>query len=118
MNSNQKGDKALGRAIRYFTSLGQTVLIPLTDSQSYDLVVDIQGSLKRVQVKSANKNIVRLRVLSSRAGGKYTIKSFKRDDYDLLYAVTPRGDYLIDTQYITQGSEITLNDKWAPFLVF
>lgn len=117
MNSNQKGDRALGRAISYFTSLGYTVLIPLTDSQPYDLVVDINGTLKKVQVKSANKQVVRLRVLSSRAGGKYVVKTFNPGDYDLLYAVTPEGDYLIDTKNMTQRSEITLNAKWANFAV-
>ena len=42
----------LGKAIDFFTSHNITVAIPLNDTQGYDLVVDIKGELKRVQVKN------------------------------------------------------------------
>ena len=51
MNTKKQGDIGLGQAIGYFTSLGFTVSVPLTDSQEYDLIVDNGFSLNRVQVK-------------------------------------------------------------------
>jgi hypothetical protein len=51
MSTKKLGDVGLGEAIRYFTGLKQTVLIPLTDSQDYDLVVDRGEKLVKVQVK-------------------------------------------------------------------
>ena len=41
------GNAALGTAIGYFTNEGHTVSIPLTDTQDYDLLVDIKGVIKK-----------------------------------------------------------------------
>ena len=41
------GNAALGTAIGYFTNAGYTVSIPLTDTQDYDLIVDMNGVLKK-----------------------------------------------------------------------
>lgn len=46
-NSKKQGDAGLGEAIAYFTRLGYTVQLPLTDSQDYALVVDIDGNIIR-----------------------------------------------------------------------
>lgn len=43
----------LGAAIAYFTKNEQTISIPLTDSQKYDLVVDFGDNLRKVQVKTS-----------------------------------------------------------------
>lgn len=51
-NTKKQGDVGLGLAIGWFTSQGHTVCVPLTDSQDYDLVVDIDGKLQKVQVKT------------------------------------------------------------------
>ena len=52
--NKEKGDTSLGIAIAYYVSKGYTVSIPLNDTQDYDLIVDKNGYLKRVQVKSTN----------------------------------------------------------------
>lgn len=41
------GNTGLSMAIAYFGSNGYTVSIPLNDTQDYDLVVDIDGKLKK-----------------------------------------------------------------------
>jgi Holliday junction resolvase-like predicted endonuclease len=51
-NSKKKGDVGLGAAIAYFTRMGYCVCLPLTDSQEYDLIVDIDKILHKVQVKT------------------------------------------------------------------
>ncbi len=53
-NTNkEKGNTSLGIAIAYYSSNGYTVSIPLNDTQDYDLVVDKDNVLKKVQVKSS-----------------------------------------------------------------
>ena len=52
-NTNkQKGNCGLGMAIAYFSTKGYTVSIPLNDTQDYDLIVEKNWILQRVQVKA------------------------------------------------------------------
>ena len=50
--NKEKGNTSLGIAIAYYASNGYTVSIPLNDTQDYDLIVDKDNTIKRVQVKS------------------------------------------------------------------
>lgn len=50
--NKEKGNTSLGIAIAYYSSNGYTVSIPLNDTQDYDLIVDKDNILKRIQVKS------------------------------------------------------------------
>ena len=55
MNFNTNKEKAnfgLRMAIAYFSTNGYTVSIPLNDTQDYDLIVEKNGILQRVQVKA------------------------------------------------------------------
>lgn len=52
--NKEKGRSSLGIAIAYFSMHGYTVSIPLNDTQDYDLVIEKDGILKTVQVKSTN----------------------------------------------------------------
>jgi hypothetical protein len=54
-NSKKQGDAGLGQAIAYFTMKGHDVALPLTDSADWDMIVEINGSLKRVQVKTSSQ---------------------------------------------------------------
>ena len=52
-NTNkEKGNSSLGIAIGYYSSNGYIVSIPLNDTQDYDLIVDKDSVIKKVQVKS------------------------------------------------------------------
>lgn len=54
--TQRKGDIAVTQAIAYFTEIGYDVSLPITESSSYDLIVDDHIALYRVQVKySTNK---------------------------------------------------------------
>lgn len=50
--NKEKGNSGLGIAIAYYSSKGYTVAIPLNDTQDYDLVVDKDEKLYKVQVKA------------------------------------------------------------------
>ena len=54
-NSKKQGDAGLGQAIAYFTMKGYDVALPLTDSADWDLIAEIDGALKRVQIKTSSQ---------------------------------------------------------------
>ena len=54
-DSKKQGDAGLGQAIAYFTAKGYDVALPLTDSADWDMIVEIDNSLKRVQVKTSSQ---------------------------------------------------------------
>lgn len=121
LNSKKQGDIGMGYAIRYFSSNG-TVSIPLTDSQDYDLIVDINDSLKRVQVKTTgqkNKEFFKV-TLCTKGGNKsrYNIKQFDNKKMDILYCLTSDGkEYIIPTSEIDNKYSIALCDKYLKFLI-
>ena len=52
--NKEKGNTGLGIAIAYYSMNGYTVSIPLNDTQDYDLIVDKNNILKKVQVKATS----------------------------------------------------------------
>ncbi|WP_157669216.1 group I intron-associated PD-(D/E)XK endonuclease [Bacillus cereus] len=123
MTSRLQGNAGVGMAIAYFTSQKYIVSIPLSDTQDYDLVVDMGSGLKKVQVKTAsslqgNKNYtVTLKQSKHNTKGN-TIKNF--DEYDCEYVFISVIDgtmYLIPRSEITARSAIVLYDKYDKFKV-
>lgn len=47
INSKKQGDIGMCYAMAYFSKIGYTVSVPITDSQDYDLIVD-NGALLKV----------------------------------------------------------------------
>jgi hypothetical protein len=97
--TQRKGDIATSRAIATFTAIGHDVSIPLTESAAYDLIVDDNGRLARVQCKftSSRQRQVDLRRIHSNSSG-YVVKRSADDSYDWLYVLDDAGDeYLIKT---------------------
>ena len=93
--TQRKGDTAVAQAIATFTRLGYDVLIPLTESLPYDLVVDTGKELKRVQVRFTSGGEVDLRRIHSNSKG-YVIKKMKEGSYDWLYILNKdKEEYLI-----------------------
>lgn len=92
--TQKKGDLAVAQAIATFTRLGYDVSLPITESASYDIVVD-DGQLNRVQVRYNGSKEVELRRIHSNSKG-YVIKKTKKGAYDWLYILSPDGEeYLI-----------------------
>lgn len=123
-NSKKQGDAGLGVAISYFVLKGYTVFIPLTDSQDSDLVVDMDGVLKRIQVKTTKfkRNgmyILNLRVFGGNRSGKGKVKLFNQTNNDYVFAFTNEGDrYLIPTEDL-KGivNSILLGNKYSKYKV-
>ena len=53
INRGQQGDLGEASAIEWFSRLGATILIPFGHSPDYDLVIELDGRLLRVQVKTS-----------------------------------------------------------------
>lgn len=93
--TQRKGDLAVAQAIATFTRLGYDVALPITESAAYDVVVDDEGVLYRVQVRFSSSKDVELRRIHSSSQG-YVIKKTRKNAYDWLYVLFPdRREYLI-----------------------
>lgn len=93
--TQRKGDIAVSQAIASFTKCGYDVLLPLTESAAYDLIIDTGKELKRVQVRYASTDDVDLRRVHSNSQG-YVVKKSKPNSYDWLYVLKNNGEeYLI-----------------------
>lgn len=125
-SSGQKGNVGLAMAIAYFCRCGYTVALPLTDTQPYDLIVDIDGTLKKVQAKFTSKAYdvnntnysVDLRLRGHvNAKGQYYDKGFNKDAIDFLFIYTAS-----NTQYLIPVEEVnsitmTLGAKYNKYIV-
>lgn len=109
--TQQKGDSAVAQAIATFTRRGADVSIPLTESAAYDLIVDMEGKLHRVQVKYTSAKEVDLRRIHSNSTG-YVVKKVIKGAYDWLYVLSSQGgEYLIE-ECLDGRRAITLTDRY------
>lgn len=96
-----QGNVGVAKAIYEYSKRGYTVLLPFSDSDKYDLVVDIDSKLYKVQVKTSRnkrKNIkskVSYEVnLATRGGNskKNIIRVRREEDYDILFCLIETGE--------------------------
>lgn len=114
-----QGNLGLSKAIHYFISNKYCVSIPLNDTQGYDLVVEKDGVLNRVQVKtsrgrtSAGSFTVQLR---NTGGASNRKTNFDNTRQDLLFVYTADEEmYLIPSQEITSINSINVRPKDNPY---
>lgn len=118
--NKEKGNSSLGIAIAYFSSNGYTVSIPLNDTQDYDLIVDKNNKISKVQVKSTScktKYGVYQVALKSCGGTKgTTYKTLIDTNIDELFILTDNLDmYLIPINFINNKSTLNLCKKYDNF---
>ena len=122
-NSNkEKGNSGLGMAIAYFTTNGYVVSIPLNDTQDYDLVIEKDGILKTVQVKSTNckTKYGNYQVALKSCGGTKgrTYKTLIDTKIDFLFVLNEKLEmYLIPKDKISNKSTLNLCDKYIKYKV-
>ena len=114
------GNASLGTAIGYFTNIGCTVSIPLNDTQDYDLLVDFDGIIKKVQVKGTsfktNYGIYQVSLKSSGGTKGKIYKTVKDTDVDLVFIATDDGSmYLIPKNEIKNSSTLNLNETYQNY---
>ena len=122
-NSNkEKGNSGLGMAIAYFSTTGYVVSIPLNDTQDYDLIVEKDNKLKKVQVKSTGciGKSGNYQVAMKSCGGTRgkTYKTIIETNIDLVFILTEKKEiYLIPKENIKSVSTLSLCDKYNEFRV-
>jgi hypothetical protein len=108
MISKDKGDRATGKAIAYFLGHDYEVCLPIGDKRDYDLIVEKNGILTRIQVKYAglyrdkNKCQASLRVMGGNQSF-HSVKKYADDAFDFLFVYTARGE-----EYLIPWSELTI----------
>lgn len=122
-NSKKQGDAGLGQAIAYFTKLGYEVAIPLTDSADWDLVVEIDGVLKKIQVKTSVqiRNDIEVFQAEVKGGNKSssTKKCIQDQDWDMIFLhhLLTGKQALIPKSSLTTSGQINLGNKYKEFLL-
>lgn len=114
------GNAGLSMAIAYFGSNGYTVSLPLNDTQDYDLIVDMDGVLKKIQVKASNYKqnatsyTVQLRTVSGTTRKAY--KTVADTDVDYLFCLCGDGTmFLIPKDEIQNRNAISLSTSKSKY---
>lgn len=121
-----QGNLGLSKAINYYVSQGYCVSIPLNDTQGYDLIVEKNGVMQRVQVKTSRNKVSQFAYqigLRNTGGENKTRKiNFDKTKSDLLFVYTSDGNiYNIPTENISAINAINVRPEGGPysqFLVF
>lgn len=121
--SKDQGNIGIASAISYFSKQCYTVSVPLNDSQDYDLVVDIDNILHKVQAKttkfkdSSGNYCVSVKSSGGTNGGIYG--RVCDGNCTLLYILCANGDeYLIPKEIFSNiRSSMTLGDKYFEYLI-
>ena len=124
-NSKKQGDAGLGQAIAYFSMKGCEIALPLTDSTDWDLIIEDDNGLKRVQVKTsyqisaAETEIFDIRVKGGNKSGNTKTKMIDTQEWDLLFLhhLTTGRQAVIPKEVITSKGQINLSEKYADYVV-
>jgi hypothetical protein len=108
--TQRKGDIATARAVATFTALGYDVSLPLTESAAYDLIVDGEAGLQRVQCKFCSTREVNLRRIHSNSQG-YVVKRVAPNAYDWLYVLRPTGEEFLIKRCHAGRRSVTPRDE-------
>jgi hypothetical protein len=104
--TQRKGDIAVSQAIARFTKMGYDVSLPITESASYDLIVDVNAKLIKVQVRYSSVKEISLRRIHSNSKG-YVVKKTKPRAYDWLYIFKSTGEEYLIKKCLSNRNTIT-----------
>jgi hypothetical protein len=120
---------AIGSATRWFLERGYVPSIPVEPSR-YDLVVESDEGLKKVQVKTSafkgtggrwqvhvHRTAYDASVEARGAAGKRRSLSYLSTDVDYFFVITPDSMYLIPIAAVGEAHNITLGRKYDPFKI-
>lgn len=124
MNPRRQGDLGEIAAIAYFGHLGAPISLPAFHSQDYDLVVELDGSLHRVQVKTSRsfergRYAVQLCTYGGNQSWNGMVRRFHPSRCDLLFVLVSDGRrWLIPAQAIEAARAIRVGGpKYSEFEV-
>lgn len=121
-NSKKQGDAGLAVAIGWFALNKYTVSIPLSDSQDYDLIVEQNNLMSRVQVKTTTSKrketfVCNLKVCGGNRSGTGKSKYFDASKCEYLFVLCDDGDkFLIPSVEIDGMAALNMN-AWKDFRI-
>ena len=117
--NKEKGNTALGMAISYFVAHAYIVSIPLNDTQDYDLVVDKDNKIEKIQVKACGcKTKYGIYQVALKSCGGTTYKTVINTNIDKLFIVNERKEmYLLPKKDINNNSTLNLSEKYKKYIV-
>ena len=119
--NKNKGNLGIGKSISYFTEREYVISIPLNDTQKYDLVVEIDGELKKIQVKTTTtKKGENYQVDLRTTGGnrsRHKNEKFDNSKIDYLFIYTENGTWFIPSEEIKTERSINLGKKFIEFKI-
>lgn len=124
MKPKEKGDLAVAHAISYFMTNGYEVCLPIGDKRPYDLVVELEGMLSRVQIKYAGwysgdkKYKAALRTMGGNQS-YHTAKKYDANDFDLLFVYVENSrKFLIPWSKLINRNSVSIEaSKFAEYEV-
>lgn len=118
-----QGSIGMSAAIYKLTQLGYRVAIPLVDNQEYDLIVDIEKTLCKVEVKStsvksvSNSWAVQIKKVRSNRTTN-VISGFDSSLVDFMFVYTTEGDcFFIPAEDIDTKNQLTVPGKFECYRV-
>lgn len=122
MLTKEKGDIALANAIQYYVTQGFEVCLPIGDKRPYDIIVEMDGNTKRVQVKYAGfyTKVAQHKVALRITGGnqsRYTAKKYENSDFEELFVYTANGrKFVLPWDKIIARNELNIeNLKYSEY---
>jgi hypothetical protein len=122
MNTKKQGDIGVMQAIFWYTKQGFQVSKPLTDSTRYDLIVDKNGKLFKVEVKTTftktkyNIPKVSLRTNGGNQSWNKLVKKVNIKDADILFVSFMGKDiYEIPIRKINDFCTINLGKEYLKY---
>ena len=121
-SNKEKGNAGLAMGIAYFGSNGYTVSLPLNDTQDYDLIVDKDNKLKKVQVKSTacKTKYGNYQVALKSCGGTKgkTYKILIDTNVDELFILTEDLNmYIVPIEEINNKTTLNICEKYYKYKV-
>lgn len=122
ITNKEKGNTGLGIAIAYYTSNGYTVSIPLNDTQDYDLIVEKDNILSRVQVKATScKTKYGIYQVPLKSCGGTTGKTYKTlidTNIEEIFILTKDlSMYIIPKEEIKNRATLNICEKYKKYKV-
>lgn len=122
-STKEKGRAGLSAGIAYFGMNGYTVLLPLNDTQDYDMVIEKDNVFSKVQCKStgakSSSGYYEVKMDSwGGANGGTRYGSVKNSSAHILFILTKDQDmYVIPISDITVECQLTLNNNYEKYKV-
>lgn len=124
MNTKQQGDIGVAHAIYHYTLSGHAVSIPNTDNTRYDLILDKEGVLYRVQCKTTGRKTplglyrVEFRTRGGNQSWNGDSKLINVEETDLVWVSTlDREGYEFPIDAVAGLTSITLNNSCDKYRV-